>query len=269
MRWISLLLALPAFGADDPVFLEKGGVVMIEAESTASRLGKWELKTSVAGFSGEGHLEFTGNKPETGPANSPLKYRFEVSKPGNYSLILRGHKRLISKREDICNDCYVALDGDFDSGSKTPKSILTSDTKMFGGSADGWGWCVKLDANHKKWDPIYTLKEGETYELTISGRSQNFNLDAIILLHESESLNSVKKKLPKESERSGGKLSSTDRPQPVSRTLTHKDGRQIKATLLSRAGDKVTARVDGRSMTIPLDILSEDDRKFIGEWSPE
>lgn len=69
--------------AEHPVFLEKSGIVMMEAESTASRLGKWKLKISVHGFSGSGHLEFTGNKPESGPPDSPLIYRFSVSKAGN------------------------------------------------------------------------------------------------------------------------------------------------------------------------------------------
>lgn len=263
-----LLLAFPAGAADHPVFEEKGGIVMMEAESTASRLGKWKLMTSVDDFSGTGHLEFTGNKPESGPPNSPLVYRFTVSKAGNYTLVLRGHKNLISKREDICNDCFVALDGDFESGNDTPKKILKSDTKMFGGAAKGWGWCRKLDVNHKKWDPVYTLKPGETYELTVHGRSQNFNLDAILFLHESKGFNEIQNKLPKESDRSSGSVSAS-RANPINRTLTHQDGRKIKATLLSRSGDRITARVNGRTADIPFEILSEDDREFINEWSPE
>jgi hypothetical protein len=258
--------ALPA--AEHPVFEEKGGIVMIEAESTASRLGKWKLKNTVDGFSGSGHLEFTGNKPESGPPDSPLTYRFTVSKGGNYNLVLRGHKRLISKREDSCNDCFVALDGDFESGNNTPKKILESDTKMFGGSATGWGWCRQLDVDHKKWDPVYALKPGEIYELTIHGRSQNFNLDAILFLHESGDLRQIQRDLPRESTRSGGPAPG-GRPNPVNRTLTHQDGRTIEATLLSRSGRQVTARVKGRTTTIPLEILSSEDREFIDEWSPE
>ena len=67
----ALVLTLPVVAADHPVFEEKGGIVVMEAESTASRMGKWKLRTSVDGFSGSGHLEFTGNKPESGPPNSP------------------------------------------------------------------------------------------------------------------------------------------------------------------------------------------------------
>lgn len=270
MRHLLLLVLLPAsLAVADPVFQETRGVIMIEAESTASRLGRWKLKTDVEGFSGKGHLEFTGNKPETGPPESPLIYRFTVSKAGGYTLVLRGHKNLISKRDDICNDCYVALDGDFESANDTPKKILESDTKMFGGSAEGWGWCRKLDANHKKWDPVYTLEAGGTYELTIHGRSQNFNLDAVFLLHESVGFEEIRRKLPGESPLAEGEGSAGGRANPVNRTLTHQDGRKIEATLLRRDGNQLTARVNGRSMTFPLDNLSKEDRAFIDEWSPE
>lgn len=261
-----IAMSLPAM--EHPVFLENGGIIMIEAESTASRLGKWKLMTSVEGFSGSGHLEFTGNKPESGKPDSPLTYRFTVSKAGNYTLVLRGHKNLVSKRDDICNDCYVALDGDFESGNKTPAEVLAADTKMFGGSAEGWGWCRQLDADHKKWDPVYVLEPGEVYEFTVHGRSQNFNLDAILFVHESTSLRNVLKSLPKESERSVDKPSG-GRATPVNRALTHRDGRTIDATLLSRSGGQITVRVNGRNTTIPLEILSEEDREFIDRWSPE
>jgi hypothetical protein len=263
------LLALPLLSAEHPVFLEKNGIVMIEAESTGSSLGRWKLKTDVPDFSGKGHLEFTGNKPESGPAVSPLKYRFSVLKPGNYALVLRAHKRLISDREDICNDCHVALDGAFESGNATPKKILESDTKMFGGDAKGWGWCRQLDANHKKWDPVYTLKPGETYELTVHGRSQNFNLDAIFFLHDSKGFAAIRGELPEESARANAGAAEDGKPAPVNRTLTHRDGRKIEATLLRRRGDQLTARVNGRSMTFSLDILSEEDRAFIDKWCPE
>ncbi|MEM9237319.1 MAG: hypothetical protein AAGB14_11110, partial [Verrucomicrobiota bacterium] len=168
-----------------PVFEERKGLVVIEAESTDSRLGKWKKKTDVEGYEGECHLEFTGNKTISGPPESPLKYRFKINKEGVYTLTLRARKRLETKREDISNDCYVALKGDFEAGGKAPLKTLRSDTKMYGGKPDGWGWAVMLDSNHKKFPPEYRLKAGETYELTIHGRSKNFNIDRIILFHES------------------------------------------------------------------------------------
>lgn len=89
-----------ARGADGPGFQERGGLVVVEAESTTSHLGSWKKKTEVEDYGGECHLEFTGNKPELRPPKSPLKYRFRVSKVGKYQLSIRARKRLETKRED-------------------------------------------------------------------------------------------------------------------------------------------------------------------------
>jgi hypothetical protein len=105
-----------------PVYQKKGGLVVIEAENTSSSLAKWKKKTDSPGFGGECHLEFTGNKAEGGPVGSALKYRFQIHKGGRHSLIIRAHKRLESKREDISNDCYVSIKGDFDRGDSAPRS---------------------------------------------------------------------------------------------------------------------------------------------------
>lgn len=253
--------------ADDPVFLEKKGIVAMEAESTDSRLGKWVKKTDVADFSGECHLEFTGNSTISGPPDSPLKYHFRITKSGKYQLTIRARKRLETKREDISNDCYVALQGDFDEGGGAPLKALREDTKMFGGAADKWAWTMQLDANHKKFPAIYELKEGETYELTISGRSKNFNIDRILLVHEDENLRKVQQSNPPESELEGGVAES--RIQPLTRRqLTNADGKTIDAQLIEKAGDKLTIRVRGRTFRIDISSLSEEDQKFIRDWEP-
>ena len=72
-------------------FCESEGVVVIEAESTNSDLGKWESKTAALEnkFCGDGFLEFTGNRPQTGPANSPLVYDFKIETAGRYHIHLR------------------------------------------------------------------------------------------------------------------------------------------------------------------------------------
>ena len=185
-----LLLTGPAFSAD--VFQGKNGLVIIEAESTKSSKGKWKKKTSVKGFTGEYHLEFTGNKPANGPATSPLKYYFTVDKDGEYELLIRAFKRLDGEPKDRCNDCYVKLKGDFDTAGKAPLKILKSDTKLYGGSHKEWGWTNRLDVNHKKYPPLYKLKTGEKYLLTISGRSQRFNMDRIVFKHTSVESNHAK-----------------------------------------------------------------------------
>ena len=263
------MLALFPAAARCDTFLEKKGIVVIEAESTKSRLGDWRKKTDVKEYTGECHLEFTGNKPENGPPKSPLKYSFKITKAGKYQLTLRARKRLESKRQDISNDCYVALKGDFKSGGVAPLKTLRSDTKMFGGNADGWGWTRNLDSNHKKFPAIYQLKAGETYELTISGRSKNFNIDRILLTHESVDLRKAQKDNPPESktDRFSAPTTST-KPKPTVRKLTNKDGRTVTAQLIGKNGNTLTIEVKGKRHEIKIDSLSDDDQIFLLDWDP-
>ena len=260
----AILWATPTMHAADPVFVEKGGVIVIEAESTSSKLGDWTKKTDVKDYSGECHIEFTGNKTESGPPKSPLKYHFKVLKAGKYTLSIRARKRLETKRADISNDCYVALKGDFASGGEAPLDVLKRDTKMFGGNADDWGWTRSLDDKHKKFPAVYDLKADEVYEFTMSGRSKNFNVDRFILVHDSKNLREVQKENPKES----GTESASRPKERIKRTLTNQDGRSIRAELLGKDGKMLEVLVNGRKHEIEISTLSKDDQKFIEGWEP-
>ena len=56
--------------------------------------------------------------------------------------------------------------------------------------------------------------------------------------------------------------------QAETRTLTDKQGRSLKAELVSVDGDKVTIkREDGRSFHLSLETLSDDDQQFLKEWA--
>ena len=193
---LALLLCAGSTSAAE-VFNGKDGLVIMEAESVSSK-GRWKKKTSVEGFTGECHLEFTGNQPSGGSPGSKLKYYFTVDKDGVYQLLIRAHKRLDGARHDLCNDCYVKLKGDFDTGGKVPLKVLKTDTKIYGGSDKEWGWTSQIDSNHKKYPPLYKLKVGKKYTFTISGRSQRFNIDRIIFKH--ESVSGEKAKDPKQTE---------------------------------------------------------------------
>ncbi len=237
----------------------------MEMESTTSRLGRWEKKTDVEGYKGECHLEFTGNKIMNGPPASPLVYYFQIQKEGKYTLALRARKRLETERDDLSNDCYVAVSGNYTSGGDAPLNILKEDTKMFGGNPDSWGWALKLDSNHKKYIPIYAFKSGETYKLTISGRSKNFNLDRVFFIHESHNVKKTYSKNPAESQIINSKPAEVER---VIRKLTRKDGRSVTAELRSRHGDQVETLINGRIFHIMISDLSQEDQDFIEEWQP-
>ena len=274
MKNTLLILVLAGQGichAAAPVYQERGGLVVMEAENTSSGLGKWKKKTDVPEFSGECHLEFTGNKAEGGPVGSALKYRFQIRKGGKYSLIIRAHKRLESKREDISNDCYVSLKGDFDTGGAAPLGTLKKDTKLYGGDKEGWGWTAQLDEGHKKYPADYLLKDGEIYELTVSGRSQNFNIDRIFFVHESENMREVKSGNPAESksDQADKDTGGSRLPQRTMRKLTNSDGVSIDAELVAKTETAVIIMSKGKRFEIKLSSLSKEDQEFIAGWEPK
>lgn len=197
---IGLLTAVPCQARQ--VFLESDGVVVIEAESSSSKPGKWAGKTDIEGFTGKGHIEYTGNKPAGGPVGSTLVYFFKIEKAGTYTLHLRAHKRLEGEKPDKCNDAYVRVEGKYNAskeagdkhGDDARLETLRKDTKLFGGSDKGWGWAETLDlgGHNNKRNPKYVFKAGETYALGVSGRSQRFNIDRIVFRHESVGLKEAK-----------------------------------------------------------------------------
>lgn len=177
-------------------FEEKDGLIVMEAESTTSNLGKWIAKKDVNGYTGSGHLEFTGNNQASGPATSPLTYSFTVNKAGSYRLIIKSRKRLAGAEADKSNDCYVKLEGDFNASSNAcgshncdaQKADLTKNMKFFGGNATNWGWAQQLDlgGHDNKRNAVYRLKAGKTYVMTVSGRSKNYNFDKIVFFDQSK-----------------------------------------------------------------------------------
>ena len=194
-------VATAAVGPND-VYQESGGIVVMEAERTPASLGsgtdRWELYTPgetnyVDRAVQEAHLEFQGNSSNGGNPKTPLTYKFKINQSGYYHLHLRARARLDGAPSDKNNDCYVKMETlsgtDFGPGPNAgtdhmddaPKSLLTTSTKMYGGSPTSWGWANLLDAGTNKRWPVYNFTAGSTYQLTVSGRSIKFNLDRIVL----------------------------------------------------------------------------------------
>lgn len=177
-------------GFAQPVFEEKAGILIIEAEhpvTDASDWGDWSLKTSINGYNGEGHIEFDDGSMSDRSPGSQLKYRFKINKSGSYKLFLRAHKRLEGAEPDKCNDAFVRMDGDFSSGNpEVATHILGMNTKLYGGAQSGWGWASNLDGNGADHTPaIYNFKAGETYTFYLVGRSVRFNIDRICFINTS------------------------------------------------------------------------------------
>lgn len=189
--WCGISASMASFGGEKAttVYNEVAGTVIMEMENTSSPLGTWVERTSITTYTGRCYLEFMGNNEAAGRPNSPLRYTFKVNSAGNYWISIRSHKRLISDdgvaaRDDMCNDCYVRLEGDYTSGNpQVPLEHLMEDTKFWGNSSElKWDqWASKVVHEHKVKIARYQLKAGHTYTLVVSGRAQRFNLDRIVV----------------------------------------------------------------------------------------
>jgi len=199
-------LALALFAttaiASAQTYNESGGLVVMEVENTPSSLGLWQEESSLSGYSGSGYLRFLGNTFETGPATSPLEYTFKINQAGLYYLHLHCAKEIHEGRNDVANDCYVRVEGDYNAGpgpytnhgDNASLSLLQSNTKYFGGAVDNWKWengqnssgsAGNLDpgGHQNKRVAVYDFKAGETYKLVVSGRSKFFRLNRIVFRH--------------------------------------------------------------------------------------
>jgi hypothetical protein len=209
-----LLLCVMLFGcelgqvvAQVQQYQEQNGLVIIEAENTDSPLGRWVKSNSVRGYSGKCYLEFTGSSYLLGPADSPLAYRFQVTKPGLYylHLLCARETQLIDgeKRKDVANDCYVRVDGDYSAGTATgdkhgndaPLESLKKNTKFFGGNDRAFVWAsgnrLDLGGHQNKRVAVYDFLPNRTYTLVVSGRSKAFKLDRLVFRHKSVHANSA------------------------------------------------------------------------------
>jgi len=181
------------------VYNESGGLVIMEMENTESSLNNWDKKTNLSGYTGSGFLQFDANAYTHGPADSPLEFNFKINEGGLYYLHMRCAKQTIDGRSDVANDCYVRVEGDYNAGpgpytghgDNASLSLLSSNTKYFGGSRDAWKWengknssgsAGNLDpgGESNKRVALYDFKAGETYKLVVSGRSRYFRMDRLM-----------------------------------------------------------------------------------------
>ncbi|MBK1875926.1 hypothetical protein [Pelagicoccus mobilis] len=157
-----------------------GDYIVIEAES-ANELGNWVVHQDnskyewLEGFTGDGCIQFTGNRENSGPPDSILTYRFKVKERGIYRLLAHGLEAPMETHEgDKANDCYVRLLG-------APKYKGEFTKFVLGGDSYQWSWNINLEVGHHMFEPpIYRLREG-VYQLQIAGRSKNFFLDRFVL----------------------------------------------------------------------------------------
>ncbi|MEO0453701.1 MAG: cadherin repeat domain-containing protein [Verrucomicrobiota bacterium] len=201
-----LLVSVGSLHAE--TFLESEGLLVMEAESTNSNFGEWILNTTtdIGDTTGSGSIEFTGNDFTLGPPESPLAYRFIISKPGIYYIHLHCARvtQIINgeTRTDVSNDCYIRVIGDVEARNPDPADdfsatfhqgdaplvALQTDFKFFGGNDDDFVWAsgnrLDLGGEDNKRVAVYNFEAGAAYTLIVSGRSRAFKINRIVFQHE-------------------------------------------------------------------------------------
>ena len=145
-----------------------------------------------------------------------MAFKFKINKAGQYKLFLRANKRSEGAPGDQCNDAYVRMVGDFTAApSGAPLDWLLDDVKLYGGPGNGWGFSASLDLNHSKKPPLYVFKVGEIYTLVVSGRSQRYGIDRIIIRHSTVSDDFAKSPARPESDTFYPEPTPTPTPTPT------------------------------------------------------
>ncbi|GAB5408954.1 MAG: hypothetical protein BalsKO_13190 [Balneolaceae bacterium] len=160
---------------ENPIFLEKNGIVMVEAENVTISEG-WELETDVEGYSGEGYLTWTPATNVQPNGQGLLAYTFKITNQGIYKVKIRNYHPCEDFTE--CNDIFLKMND-------------TEWRKNFNHTLAEWDWNSRQDVDHVFSDASYELEEG-VHTLYLSGRSQDFSIDKIAIFHEASTENGYK-----------------------------------------------------------------------------
>lgn len=188
----------------DAPFIEKNGIIVIEAENTTLTDG-WEERNDISGFSGEGFIEYVDQNRLDDPGYSVLEYKFQIDSPGTYRFDY--HTKVgygIDPSEH--NDTWVRFPdadnffGELDGKIAYPDGVGKS--PIFKGStADGWGkayswgttdWTFRTKVSDLEGLHLHaTFNEAGIYTLQLSGRSKGHFVDRLILYQKDKATEEV------------------------------------------------------------------------------
>lgn len=162
----AIALSAAVLPAQDKVFEEKDGLIVIEAESIPMTSG-WAVRTSTGGFAGPGYIQWEGGDDFNAPPNGALlEYKVWVNNPGSYQFRFRSRKD--GAASDAQNDTWVSVNG-----SNWLKVFVT-------GSQGVWSFDAIGEPNHGTFlNPTrYNLVAGEN-TIRLGGRSRLHKIDRI------------------------------------------------------------------------------------------
>jgi len=203
-----LLIVLSSCGKDSPapdnstlcgdvskaVFQETGDILAIELENTVIPTG-WKLENNIAGFTGNSYLLWEGPSSNSNPGNGLLTYKIQITNPGTYAIKIRS--RIAEGNNNTeSNDAWLRLpDADdffavkggstiYPTGSgNTPNPNGAGEEgwfKSYMNQLDTWSWQTKTSDNDAH-DIFATFDTAGRYTIELSGRSQGFAIDRIVL----------------------------------------------------------------------------------------
>lgn len=166
MVWMSIaiLCATTPASAQDKVFQESGGLLVMEAESSPLPAANWTASTTLAGFTGGAYYVYTG--PTTNralPQNGVITYRFNITNPGKYNLRIHAHSAGTLGWPDV----FARFDSD-------GWLYVFSDTRL----AKTWNWNTYYDTGTSHLRVVVTLGVG-LHTMTFTGRVVDWAYDRI------------------------------------------------------------------------------------------
>jgi hypothetical protein len=172
-----------------PVAQPEKGVILIEAENIPATPG-WRYhavaKGDGAGHAGLGYLQWSEPGQGQKPGQGLLSYRFRIEEAGNYQILIRGKMADPTNRPETLdpdgNDIWLRIDGGADAKGAAPFKPEWNKLAILG-HPTGWTWNSNLDqgAPHPITPAIRAFVPG-VYTLTLSGRSEGYAIDRIVLL---------------------------------------------------------------------------------------
>lgn len=188
------LFTLPAGAQHCEVYLESGGLVVLETEAEPAA-ASWSLQTAVAGATGSGYYEWKSGDPSQGIDGSGqgiLSYPIEITQAGTYRFLFRTAAPHTTEH----NDAWVRFpDNDVEARKANGGSVqdLGQNTwfKVYQNKGgDAWNFDAHTIDNNAH--QIFALIDSPgVYRVELSGRSTQFKVDRLVLFNENVSENTA------------------------------------------------------------------------------
>jgi len=176
-----ILLFVFTSSAQAATFLESGGKVVIEAESSGAT-GQWSRESRIGGAKGGAYLIWKGPDLFSGRAagRDTLRYTFRVQQAGNYEMRWRSYIGEANTSTEA-NDSWVRFPTGRNIGGQ---HALSGWTKAFQNQPGQWSWSTKTVDNVGK--PIRQYFSAGDHTIEISGRSHGHAIDRIVMFRYAE-----------------------------------------------------------------------------------